>query len=483
MPPKTDYFSTPAVRPIDLSRPRHIHLVGIGGAGMSAIATVLATLGHRVTGTDQNDSEAMHRLQAANIEAVVGHDAARLAGAEIVARSTAIPDRNPEIASAVADDMPIYRRDEILAAITGLTSSIAVGGTHGKTTTASMLTVVLRAAGLAPSFIIGGRVHDLGVGAKWDAGDHLVVEADESDGTFLRLKSAAGIVTSVEQDHLDYYRTAETFEQAFVEFLQAIPGPRVVSMDDPAAARIATTVDCLSYGTDPRAEFGITDYDVHDGRATFTLVRRQGDTHEGETHDVVGSVVLPQPGIHNARNATATIVMAMQLGVEAGTAIAALESFQGVARRWEERGVVNEITFIDDYAHLPSEVELTLHAAAASGFNRVVCVFQPHRYTRTQDSGSLFGDSFSAADLLLVAPIYTAGEAPIDGVTSRLVSDAVRAGSPPQAIEDVDDRGQLIERLVEILQPGDLCLTLGAGDLTTVPDEVQDRLRAAGEGA
>lgn len=478
-PPR--YLTDAPPRPIDLSRPRAVHVIGIGGAGMSAIAKVLAQQGHQVAGSDLADGPVLAPLRDMGVTATVGHDAANLGNAEIVARSTSIPDQNAEVEAATAAGLLVHRRDELLTAITQQKSTVSVAGTHGKTTTSSMLTLVLLHAAQDPAFIIGGQVAGLNTGARWSSGEHLIVEADESDGTFLRLDTAAAIVTSVEPDHLNYYGTYENFVDAFAKFLRQVPGPRVLSVDDSSARELfvalkphadseASDAPILTYGTDISAEYQIVRYDGQRDGCRFDV------QHQGQPW---ASVQLAKPGVHNARNATAALLMAVQLGVDVETAVAGLATYAGVGRRWEERGSINGITFVDDYAHLPSEVELTLDAARGGDWGRVVCVFQPHRYSRTGALGATFGRSFSQADHVIVTGIYSSGEKPVDGVTGRIVFDAVHAADPGLSIAYVESLDDVVTTLAETLTAGDLCLTLGAGDLTSVPDRVLRKLEGS----
>lgn len=467
---------TPAIRPVDLGTTAHVHVIGIGGAGMSAIATVLLALGHDVTGSDLKDSATITTLRALGAEVSIGHAAeaidaltvaAKASGRHIVvARSTAVPDHNVEVVASMDQELLVHSRAEILTAITDLRRCVAVAGTHGKTTTSSMLAATLRAVGVAPSFIIGGEVNEIGSGAVWDTGDLLIAEADESDGTFLALQSDAAIVTSADPDHLDLYKTADNVQQAFASFLSNVSGPRIVCIDDPAALAVANRIACTTYGTSSEAEWQIRNFVQNRSGGQFVL------RHESGEHPVQ----VAAPGIHNARNASAAVIMAAQLGVDLQEAIAGLRRYSGVARRFEYRGEVSGVTFVDDYAHLPAEVAVTVDAAVAGGWDRVIAVFQPHRYTRTSALGDTFGGAFDGVDSLAVTSIYTAGEAAIPGVTGKLVADAVVAEADAPPVVWLPHRSDLVEWLLSELRPGDLCLTLGAGDLTALPDELLARL-------
>ena len=441
---------------IDLSRPQRVHVVAIGGAAMNAMALILQAMGHAVTGSDMADSPVVEQLRGHGIDVAIGHDAAHVNGADIVAISTAIRPDNAEVVAARNAGIPVITRPELQSAICALRRPVAVAGTHGKTTTTAMLALALRDAGLDPSFIVGGVVTGLGTGARWADSELLVVEADESDGTFLELGAHGVIVTNVEPDHLDHWGGFDALKAAFAQFVEAAPGPKVICADDPGAAAIADAVGgCTTYGTAADA-----DYHLGDGAVRCP---------DGERV----ALTSPVPGLHNARNATAAFAMADLLGADRRAVAASLASFAGVARRWEVRGEVNGITFVDSYDHLPSEVRAVLSAAKEGGWARVVCVFEPHRHTRTRDLHLAFGDAFDDADVLAVTDIYLpAGQQPIEGVTGKLVVDAVLTMHPWKRVAWLPTRRDVRAWLLAELRPGDLCLTLGAGDLTTLPDEV-----------
>jgi UDP-N-acetylmuramate--alanine ligase len=336
---------------------------------------------------------------------------------------------------------------------------VAVAGTHGKTTTSSMLALVLAEAGLHPSFIIGGEVNEIGTGAVWDDGEWFVVEADESDGTFLELGATAALVTNVEPDHLEHYGGFEQLRQAFTDFVANAHGPRVVCADDVLSAALPGT----TYGTSQDADFRMVDVEL--GRATVSFgVERQGSR--------LGHVSLPVPGLHNARNACGAVVMGLQLGAPFDAAVRALARYGGVARRFQFRGERDGVTFVDDYAHLPTEVRAALAAARDGGWRRVVCVFQPHRYSRTASLWRDFAHAFVDADRLVLTDVYSAGEPPRPGVSGKLLVDAVLEAHPTAQVAYLPARQDWAPFLRRVLRPGDLCITLGAGDLTTLPDEL-----------
>ena len=460
--------------PIDLSSTTRVHIVGIGGAGMSAIASVLAAMGHRVSGSDLKESPGLDRLRALGIRVEVGHAASHLGDAELVTVSTAIPPNNIEIRAARAQGLPVLRRAEILAALARTRRSIAVAGTHGKTTTSSMLALELVEAGLRPSFIIGGDVNEIGSGAVWDSGELFVIEADESDGTFLEIGADAVVVTNIEPDHLDHYGGFGNLEAAFERFTRAASGVRVLCADDANTRALidrlrADGIELVSYGTAVDADVRITDIERRPQSTRAQLVR---DGVE------LGTIELPVPGLHNLRNATAAMTMALEMGASFDAVRRALGRFGGVARRFEHRGEVAGVTFVDDYAHLATEVRAALDAARFGSYRRVVCVFQPHRYSRTRSLWQSFADAFVDADLLVVTDVYASNERPIPGITGKLVVNAVLDEHPWARVAYLPFRRDVVRYLVDELRPGDLCLTLGAGDLTLLPDELQPLLAA-----
>ncbi len=449
--------------PVDLSYPRRIHLVGVGGAGMSAIASVLAAMGHTVTGSDLKMSATTQRLAGAGVAVTIGHDAAHVGGAEMVTISTAIAATNPEVVEARRLGVPVLHRAEITAAVAACRRCVAVSGTHGKTTTTSMLALILVEAGLRPSFLIGGDVNEIGTNAVWDTGAWLVIEADESDGTFLALDPEIAVVTNVEPDHLDFYGGFEELIAAFDRFCTGRSGAVVVGADDPVAASIGRAHGADRVGTADDATFRIEALEA--GRDGVSFQMSTGGRN-------LGTISLPVTGANIARNAAVATVAALHVGASFADAARAFARFAGVARRFEWRGEAHGVRFVDDYAHLPSEVDAVLEAARQTGPDRVVVVFQPHRYSRIEALAEQFADAFSGADVVIVTDIFAAGEQPRPGVTGRLVADAVVAGHPDLDVTYVAGRAELRAYLGSVLRPGDLCLTLGAGDLTSLPDEM-----------
>jgi len=441
-----------------------IHIVGVGGAGMSAIATVLAGTGHTVSGSDLKDSPAIARLRIHGVEALVGHRAANLPSeVDAVVVSTAIPDTNPEVRAARDRGVPVVRRAQALAGLTRLWRTAAVAGSHGKTTTSSMLALILRAAEWKPSFVIGGEVNEVGTNAAVDDGEWLVVEADESDGTFLELAVDAAIVTNVEPDHLSHWGDFAAIVEAFGRFLDGVTGTRMLCADDPVAARLASEHDgVLTYGWDDGADYRVVDYEPARTGSRFTLT--QGTAP-------LGAIELPVPGRHNALNAAGAAALAVELGVPFEAAVSALGGFGGVARRFEFRGEIDGVTIIDDYAHIPGEIEAMIRAAREGGWQRVRVVFQPHRYTRTASLWRDFGMAFDGADSVVLTDVYAAGEPPQAGVSGRLVLRAVLDAQPSLPVTYLPRRDDLVAHGLRGARPGDVVLTLGAGDVTTLADD------------
>lgn len=455
---------------LDLDGPRRIHVTNVGGAGMSAVATLLAEMGHAVSGHDPaGDTPFLAPLRLLGVELFTG-DPLPLSGVDAVVVSTATPPDHPHVVAARAAGTPVLHRSAALAAICGRRRTVAVAGTHGKTTTSALLATVLVEAGQAPGWVVGAAIAGLGRNAAWGGAGPLVVEADESDGTFLALGADAAIVTNVEPDHLEHWGGEAQLRAAFERFVSALSGPAVLCADDPgAAALVDHAAHAVTYGTAPESDYRIDAVATERTGVRFTL-------HHGA--EAVEVVVPAAPGVHNARNAAAAVALAHQLGVDLRVAAAALGQFRGVARRFEVRGEAGGVVLVDSYDHLPTEVAAALAAAQAGAWRRVVCCFQPHRYSRTEVLGRTFGDCFAAADVLLVTGIYPAGEAPRPGVTGKLVVDAVLDAHPWKRVAWLPTLDDVVAYLGATLRPGDLCLTLGAGDLTTVPDRVLALLQA-----
>ncbi|HAP75606.1 MAG TPA: UDP-N-acetylmuramate--L-alanine ligase [Acidimicrobiaceae bacterium] len=458
----------PPVAPLDLSVPQRLHVVGAGGPGMSAIAIVLAEMGHTVTGSDMRDRPVLDRVRAAGVDVHVGHDRQLVHGCAAITWSTAIPERNIERQEAIAVGVPSLHRSGMLASICAQAKSLAVAGTHGKTTTTSMLMLILSAAGLRPSFVIGGDVTDMGTGAQWTGGEWFVVEADESDGTHLTLPLFGSIITNIDVDHLEFWGSFDAILDGFDRYLAQIPGPRVLCADDPHCAALATRHAAITYGTDSAAEFRAVDIVARNGSYTFTV------EHRGVA---LGSIDLPLRGIHNVRNATGALAMACSVGVPFDVASAALATFGGVARRFDIRAVDGGATFVDDYAHIPTEIKAVLAGARTSGdgWRRVVAVFQPNRYNRMALLWPEYADAFADADIVVLTEIYPSGTTPIPGITGKLVVNAVLDAHPSTRVVWLPNRDELVEYLSRELGDGDVCVSMGCGDIESLPDEVVAR--------
>lgn len=460
----------PNVRPLDLATPTAVHIVGIGGAGMRAIARVLLAMGHEVTGSDRAASVHLQRLSALGATVAVGHAPELVRGAHVVTRSSAVGDDDADIALALSNNLDVLSRAEVLAAISEVRPSLLVAGTHGKTTTSSMLAVILDQAGLAPSFIIGSDVARFGTGAAWADGPWNVIEADESDGTFLALAGAHAIVTSLDPDHLEFYGSRQRLDAAFVAFVEGIAGTVAICVDDADTAVLldADAGSIVTYGQRADAMMRIDNLRVD----------RESCHFDGFWNGTaLGPITVGLPGRHNALNAAGALAIALAIDVDVDAAFAALAGFGGVARRFEQRGHTQGITFIDDYAHLPAEVTAAVATARQGDWQRVIASYQPHRFSRTQDLGHTFAGSFDGVDQLILTGIYPSGESPRAGVTGRIVYDAVTAATPGLDVVYAETLDEVAVHLAAELRSGDLCLTLGAGDLTNVPDTVLSMLK------
>ncbi len=469
----------------DLSTPQRIHIVAIGGAAMSAIAHILLADGHSVSGSDQSDSKLFGPLRDLGCVITVGHDASHVEGVDLVVISTAIKPGNVELDAAVALGVPVSTRPDMMEAIGNQRRTLAISGTHGKTTTSAMATLLAVEAGWDPSFIVGGQVLQLDTGVRWRPTEWLVVEADESDSSFLRFGAEAVIVMNVEPDHLDHHGTFAQLESAFDRFVMQAKGPRVICVDDAGAAALAKRAEQIEPGS-------VTTYGTHvDAHYRIENIEHSGDGSRFEiVHPKAGNIdryqlTVTLPGDHVVRNAAAVFAMGCELGIGADAAIRALAKFSGVGRRFEERGQARGVRFVDDYAHLPAEVATVVRAASRTmghpTAHRVVAIFQPHRYTRIRDVGADFATSFDGADIVVITGLYAAGQTPIDGISGRTVYDAIVAARPQQTIYYAETRHELVELLTATLQAGDLCLTMNAGDLTTLPDEMLRHPWALGE--
>jgi UDP-N-acetylmuramate--alanine ligase len=447
---------------------KHIHFVGIGGSGMSGIAEVLLNLGYVVSGSDLADNAATRRLAALGARVLTGHDAAHIAGADAVVVSTAVKGDNPEVMTARARQIPVVPRALMLAELMRLKQGIAVAGTHGKTTTTSLIASILAEGGLDPTFVIGGRLNSAGTHARLGSGEFLVAEADESDASFLLLQPVIAVVTNVDADHMETYgHDFARLKQAFVEFLQHLPfyGSAVLCIDDPNVREIMPFVSkpVVRYGLDPVAQVRAENVEAAGGRMRFDLVRANGSATRLR-------VELNLAGLHNVQNALAAVAVATEVGVQDDAIVKALAEFKGVGRRFQRYGEVNlpgggSASLIDDYGHHPAEMAATI-AAVRGAFpgRRVLLAFQPHRYTRTRDCFEDFVRVLSTADVLLLADVYAAGEAPIVAADGRSLARALRVAGrvEPVFVEDIADMPQ---QILDLAWDGDVIVTMGAGSI------------------
>jgi UDP-N-acetylmuramate--alanine ligase len=455
---------------------RHIHFVGIGGAGMSGIAEVLLNLGYAISGSDLSDSMALKRLQSLGIQTHVGHDAKNIAGADAVVTSTAVHADNPEVVAAHAKLIPVVPRAVMLAELMRLKTGVAIAGTHGKTTTTSLVASVLAEAGMDPTFVIGGKLNSAGANAKLGSGDYIVVEADESDASFLNLLPVMAVVTNIDADHMDTYgHDFNKLKGAFIEFLHRMPfyGAAILCTDDAAVRSILPEVSrpITSYGFNEEAQVRAVNVRADNGRMCFTVQRRNGVT----LPDL--DITLNLAGEHNVLNALAAIAIAVELNVPDEALQKALAEFKGVGRRFQRHGEVaaksgGEFTLIEDYGHHPVEVAATL-AAARGAFpgRRLVLAFQPHRYTRTRDCFEDFVEVMGRADVLWLSEIYAAGETPIAAADGRALSRAMRVAGH-EALVFVDDIQKMAQVIADHAQAGDVVMCMGAGSIGQVPAKV-----------
>ncbi len=453
-------------------RPQHFHFTGIGGIGMSGIAEVLLNLGYRISGSDAKLSPITDRLQAMGATIFEGHDASNLGGARALVVSSAVDEMNAEVQEARRLQIPVIPRGELLAELMRLKYGIAVSGSHGKTTTTSMTATILSAAGLDPTVVVGGRVGTMGgSNARVGKSDFLVVESDESDGSFLKLAPIVAVVTNIDREHLDHYPSLESIRSAFIEFVNKVPfyGTVIVCLDDANVQGILPEVKrrTITYGTTAQADMQAMDIGCGHFSTDFRLEYRGKD---------LGRFHLRIPGNHNVLNAMAAVAVALELEVKPDVARDALATFSGVDRRFQVRGVERGITVVDDYGHHPTEIHATLDGTRQCGFRKVHVLFQPHRYSRTFHLLDEFGGAFHQADTLFVLDIYAASERPIEGVSAEALVDRIRQFGHRSA-EYVGSMDRGVEALLEVARDGDLVLTLGAGNVWQAGEKVLSRLR------
>ncbi len=469
--------------PLDLGT---IHFVGIGGIGMSGIAEVLANLGYQVQGSDMSDNANVQRLRKMGITVAIGHKAENLGDAKVVVVSSAIKSGNPEVDAARQRFVPIVRRAEMLGELMRLKWSIAVGGTHGKTTTTSMVATLLDGAGLDPTVINGGIINAYGTNARLGAGDWMVVEADESDGSFLKLPATIAVVTNIDPEHMEFYGSEDALHRAFETFVENIPfyGFAVLCIDHPAVQNLIGRIEdrrIVTYGVSPQADYRAEDLRVVDGILAFDV---EVTDRSGEIETRLDNLRLPMLGHHNAMNALAAVTVAREMGLEEDNIRKALAGFGGVKRRFTRTGEAGGITVIDDYGHHPVEISAVLAAARQAATGKVIAVVQPHRYTRLHDLFEPFCTCFNDADVVIVADVYAAGEQPIEGADRDHLVEGLRARGHRQALP-LPSAEALPGLIDELAVAGDLVVCLGAGNITAwanaLPNDLQKLQSAKGK--
>src|ERR1700726_2220332 len=458
-----------------------VHFVGIGGIGMSGIAEVMLNLGYMVQGSDQSESANVKRLRDKGVKIAIGHAAENLTGVRVVVVSSAIKPDNPELVAARAERLPVVRRAEMLAELMRLKSCVAIAGTHGKTTTTSMVAALLDAGGFDPTVINGGIINAYGTNARLGAGDWMVVEADESDGTFLKLPADVAIVTNVDPEHLDHFKTFDAVQDAFRNFVENVPfyGFAVMCIDHPIVQALVGKIEdrrIITYGENPQADARLIDLTPMGGGSKFKVAFRNRKTDA--THEIA-DITLPMPGRHNALNATAAIAVAHELGLSDDTIRKAIAGFGGVKRRFTKTGEWNGVTIIDDYGHHPVEIAAVLKAARESTNGKIVAVVQPHRFTRLQSLFEEFCTCFNDADAVVVAEVYPAGEAPIEGIDRDHFVLGLRAHGHREVIA-LQKSSDLAEVVKGLAGRGDLVVCLGAGNITQWAYALPGELTALG---
>ena len=443
---------------------RRIHMVGIGGAGMSALAKILLARGHEVSGSDLRAGTTLDGLADLGVEVVVGHSPELALKSDLVVASSAIPEYDEELVAAREASIPLWRRPELLGALSREEMVVGSAGTHGKTTTAALIVTALRSAGVDPSFVIGGDLVGLGTNGHQGLADLMVLEADEAFRTFESIRLEGLVLTNVESEHLEHFGTYRDLFDSFVKVARSVEGPVVACLDDPGAEEVAALAGAIGYGRSDAAAWRVTDVESGAQGVSFQL-------HGGGS---VTQVSLRQPGIHVALNAAGALALLAEMGYHPEAMLPGLAAFRGVSRRWEHRGTVGGVVLFDDYAHHPTEVGVTLHAARPLVAGRLWAVFQPHLFSRTERFSEEFGHALATADVVVVTDIYAAREAPVPGVTGELVADAARKVGAE--VHYVPHRGDLASFLAPRVQPGDLVLTMGAGDVTLLHTELASML-------
>jgi UDP-N-acetylmuramate--alanine ligase len=456
-----------------------IHFIGIGGIGMSGIAEVMHHLGYRVQGSDQSEGYAVEGLRKKGIDVAIGHRAENLGDARVVVCSTAISRGNPEVEAAIERRLPLVRRAEMLAELMRMQSTVAVAGTHGKTTTTSMIAAILDAGGIDPTVINGGVINAYGSNARLGSSDWMVVEADESDGSFLRLDGTIAVVTNIDPEHLEHYGSFDAAKDAYVEFIENVPfyGLAVMCVDHPEVQNILSRIRdrrVMTYGTSALADLRAINIAPQSGGSLFDVSVLGPD---GQRRAING-VFVPMPGRHNVLNALAAIAVGIEFKIDDATLVNGFQRFTGVKRRFTRVGEIDGALIIDDYAHHPVEIRAVLSAARESADERVIAVVQPHRFTRLRDLMEDFQNAFNDADVVFVAPVYAAGEKPIDGIDAAALADGLRAHGH-RMVRTVDSQADLAAALRDLAAKGDMILCMGAGDITKWAAGLADGIAAA----
>ncbi|OPY18358.1 MAG: UDP-N-acetylmuramate--L-alanine ligase [Syntrophus sp. PtaB.Bin075] len=450
---------------------RHIHFVGIGGIGMSGIAEVLLNLGYTVSGSDLRTSDTTEHLSSLGATVFQGHKASNLTDVDVVVTSTAVRKDNPEVLEAHRRSVPVIPRAEMLAELLKMKVSIAVSGSHGKTTTTSMIATVMASGGLDPTMVIGGKLGSIGSNARMGHGEFIVAEADESDGSFLKLSPSLAVITNIDREHLDFYRGIEDIKDAFLQFANIVPfyGSAVLCLDDPHIKTILSDIKrkTITYGMEPAADYRAQELRFNGAVTEYELYYRT---------ECLGSVTLSVPGMFNVYNSLATVAVARELDMTFPDIQQGLKSYVGVGRRLEVKGKITGVTVVDDYGHHPTEISATLAAARQVWKNRMIVVFQPHRYTRTQALFREFLGAFTEADLLIVTDIYPASEDPIEGVTAEALCDGIRSLTRRE-VRYIPNFSDITDYLMTVVQPGDTVITQGAGSVNSVGVSLLSRLK------
>lgn len=450
---------------------KHIHFVGIGGIGMSGIAEVLLNLGYKVSGSDMNLSDTTKHLKDIGAIIYKGHAASNIAGADVVVISSAVSQENEEVKAAKKLLIPVIPRAEMLAELMRLKYGVAVAGAHGKTTTTSIIATVLARGNIDPTVVIGGKLNSFGTNAKLGQGDFLLAEADESDGSFLKLSPTIAVVTTIDEEHLDYYKNLDAIKKAFLSFVNKVPfyGLAVLCLDDKNIQDIIPSVEkrYVTYGFSAQADFAAKDIELKGFESSFKVINRGKD---------LGRFMLKMPGLHNVYNALAAVAVGLELEIDIDAIKKAFAEFSGVQRRFQVKGEINGIMVVDDYGHHPAEIKATLAAAKSGWDKRTIVIFQPHRYTRTKDLMKDFATAFYQADVLILTDIYAAGETPIEGVTGEGLYETIK-GHGHKEVMFIKNKNEIPDYVLKMLKKDDIVITLGAGDVWKIGGEIVERIQ------